>query len=594
MEEPYNTTMAKLHANLRGIIALLGDRMYSGDPIVTSIKELLQNSYDAIKMQSKVDSNLHGCILIKTDYTQRTITIIDNGCGMTKEVVESAFFGIGCSHKEGLSTEERSGGFGAAKVQFLTFPEKIKLATVKDGIMTQCTVTREQLLDGDEFVLEQEATTDNNGTKVTLFIGNRNMKGESFDLCFPRIDTIKSYLPVGQLAVRYIRDSYYNKEEHTIDCNELFEYPFVGTAEACFGKIDIYMGNLSSSRGSQRVKVYSAGIKQFEQWFGSYEHRNVPLIINVRPCVDAHHELYPINNQRQGWSSKVKPEIDDLFYFISKICNTLEAKKVQRLFSASTSTMTGVKTSVVYNEVDERNAIISNAWANFSTEDKPAVAAIYSKPQPTLSLRKISETRKAEKDTNRSSTFKGFEVAFEEIKVDTTGMSLDTAVIYNNTNLNLTPYNEFLEKLGAMLIQFRDLVHKNYPTSAPSNQFWGIALDKSFLGVRVKPSLFNFIGINPFGFQFEYLNEVNYIDAITEQIVHITLHELTHNSYSNHGEQFCAGLCFNYGAICGLPWFNSWKANLKDLVATYAVKIAEGSKAFKIASNIDSTILEEE
>lgn len=592
MEEPYNTTMAKLHADLRGIIALLGDRMYSGDPIVTSIKELLQNSYDAIKMEAKNTPNLQGYIEIITNKDNRTITVQDNGCGMTKEVVESAFFGIGCSHKEGLSTEERSGGFGAAKVQFLTFPEKIQLCTVKDGIMTHCTVTREQLLDGEEFTLTQEETTHKNGTKVVLYIGKKTMKGEYFDLYFPSVSTIKSYLPIGQLTVRYVCDDYW-RTDNTINCNNLFEMPFVGTAEACFGKIDIYMGNLNSSKGSQRVKVYSAGIKQFEQWYGSYDNRFAPLIINVRPCVDAHNELYPINNQRQGWSSKVKPEINDLFFFIEKICNTLEAKKVQRLFSASTSTMVGAKASAIYNEIDERNEIISNAWANFSTEDKPVVAAISSKPQPTLSLRKISETRKAENDIHRSSTFKGFEVAFEEIKVDTTDMSLDTAVIYNNTNLDLTPYNEFIEKFGAMLIQFRDLVHSNYPTLAPSDQFWGIALDKSFLGVRVKPSLFNFIGINPFGFKFEYVDGVNYVDAITEQTIHIILHELTHNSYGNHGDQFCAELCANYGAICGLPWFNSWKANLKDLVATYAVNIAEGSKAYKEATNIDTTILEE-
>lgn len=570
--------------------------MYSGDPVLTAIKELLQNSYDAIKMQTKANPSLQGRIEILTDLERRTITIQDNGCGMTKEVVESAFFGIGCSHKEGLSTEERSGGFGAAKVQFLTFPEKIQLVTIKDGIMTQCTITREQLLNEEEFVLEQESTNAENGTQVVLFISKKNHKGDGFNLAFPSVDQIKAYLPVGNLKVRYQRDSEWSwaKSNTEIDCAQLFEYPFVGTAESCFGKIDIYMGNLSSCRGSQRVKVYSAGIKQFEEYYGNYEHHYAPMIINIRPCVDAHNELYPINNQRQGWSSKVAPEIKDLYFFIGKICNTLEAKKVQRLFSASTSTMVATSVATVYNEVDERNEIISNAWANFSTEEEPAVAAVSTAPRKTLSVKKISETRKAERDSHRDSTFKGFEVAFEEIKVDTTGMSLDTAVIYNNTDFDLTPYNEFLEKLGAMMIQFRDLAHADYPTLAPSDQFWGIALDKNFLGVRVKPSLFNFLGINPFGFAFEYIDKVNYIDAITEQTIHILLHEITHNSQSGHGETFCAKLCACYGMLCGSTWFNSWKSNLKDLIALYAVQIAEGSKIYTASSNVDASILEED
>lgn len=583
--------MAKLHANLKGIIALLGDRMYSGSPIETAVKELLQNSFDAIKAELK-NGLAQGLIDIEYDHAARTICITDNGCGMTSEVVTKAFFGIAETYKEGLSTEERSGGFGAAKVQFLLFPDWIELQTTKNGIETSCWVSREELIEGVEFSLKQEPTSKANGTSVTICIPKMNNKGEQLGFEVPTGSSIKKYLPMGNVKV-HVHGTYSNwgwYVNDSFDCNKLFEFPFLGTAETVFGLIDIYMGAVSSYKSTGEVVVYSAGIRQFKDRYGDWQHKHAPVIINIKPSVDAHHELYPINNQRQGWSSKVKPEIDDLYAFLAKICCSLEGRKIKKMFSKATNINDTVTAAEIYNEVDELNCIAKEAWNNFATEESVTKVSQNSSNRPILSVKKVHEARQ---EQNRNSSFKGFDVAFEELAIDTSDMDIKKAVIYNNTSLTLYKYQEFLNLFGACLIQFRDKVSETYPNASRLDQFWGVALDKSFLGVCVSPKIFNFIGINPFSFEFGCAEEVNYTTAITEHILHIILHELTHNKVNGHNAKFCAALGYNYGIICGLPWFNSWKHNLYELVAENIVLITEATKAYKSASNVGDTILEE-
>lgn len=581
--------MAQFHANLRGIAALLSDRMYQGNPIETSCKELIQNCWDAIKTERKSVPGLFGLIKITIDSSKRTLTVVDNGCGMTKEVIETAFFGIGCSNKEGLSTEERSGGFGAAKVQFLTFPKAIELVSVKNGIATSCSVTRDDLLDAKEFELKQEYVVRPNGTSVTLHIPERDAKGNSVS-CWLYASTIKQYLPIGDLKVEFSMD----RSTTTFDCNNLFEYPYIGTASTCFGLIDIYMSEIQRCKTTGLCTVYSAGVKQFQYWYGSHEVKNAHVILNVKPCVDAHDELYPINNQRQGWSGKVKPEVSDLETFLTNISKSIDARKIKRLFSAASSTMTDtVREKTSYNEVDERAAIIKKAWETFSEETPSNTTE--SSARPILSVSKITKALKREEKNDRTSSFKGFDIAFEEVTIDTSGMDISKSVLYNNTDMRLGQYKNFLDSFGGRLIEFRDKMAET-TSIVSSDQFWGVALDKSFLGVRVNPKMFNFIGVNPFGFDFDGVTEyaANIADAMTEWMVHIIIHEVTHNKCRGHNADFCAYLAKYYGVISALPWFPSWKRSLRDLVADNDLLLTEAARAYQRSSNIDNSILNED
>ena len=135
-----NTTVG-LQMNMRQLLNVLSSSLYKGDILSVATRELLQNSFDAVKKISDPK------IQVNFDNYKRTLEFKDNGIGMSPETVKDVFLTIGGTAKEGLDETERSGGFGIAKVQFFTAAEHILVESVRDGIKTIIDTTREDLID---------------------------------------------------------------------------------------------------------------------------------------------------------------------------------------------------------------------------------------------------------------------------------------------------------------------------------------------------------------------------------------------------------------------------------------------------------------
>lgn len=118
-----NTTVG-LQMNMRQLLNVLSSSLYKGDILSVATRELLQNSFDAVKKVSdpKIQVNF-------SNY-ERTLEFKDNGIGMSPETVKDVFLTIGGTAKEGLDETERSGGFGIAKVQFFTAAEHILVESI--------------------------------------------------------------------------------------------------------------------------------------------------------------------------------------------------------------------------------------------------------------------------------------------------------------------------------------------------------------------------------------------------------------------------------------------------------------------------------
>lgn len=93
----YNDLMFSLDYQ-RIMTLLMGQKLYK-DP-ATAIRELLQNSIDAIKVRQKVYENRLEKItpLIKLELLDNTLSIEDNGIGMNKEIFQNFFLQIGKSY----------------------------------------------------------------------------------------------------------------------------------------------------------------------------------------------------------------------------------------------------------------------------------------------------------------------------------------------------------------------------------------------------------------------------------------------------------------------------------------------------------------
>lgn len=119
------------------------------DHMTALIREFLQNSIDA--GATEVNFTL--------DQNDRELTVIDNGCGMTEEIMEEALFKIGGSHKNVGAV----GGFGSAKLILLFQHEWFTIDTVHDGVRYEVNG------EGSSYSNYTQSLTDcPNGTKITI------------------------------------------------------------------------------------------------------------------------------------------------------------------------------------------------------------------------------------------------------------------------------------------------------------------------------------------------------------------------------------------------------------------------------------------
>jgi len=93
------------------LIKLLGEKLYSLPLPIILLRELIQNSIDASKLDKKP-------IKVNLDCSRDKFALIvqDSGCGMDEDVLLNTFLSIGASLKQDNSI----GGFGIAKVSIFT------------------------------------------------------------------------------------------------------------------------------------------------------------------------------------------------------------------------------------------------------------------------------------------------------------------------------------------------------------------------------------------------------------------------------------------------------------------------------------------
>jgi len=77
---------------------LTGHTLYNNSNVV--VRELIQNSIDAVRLQyanSSADSHAKGKVDVKWDAENAELTVLDNGTGMTQEVIENHLLKVGSS-----------------------------------------------------------------------------------------------------------------------------------------------------------------------------------------------------------------------------------------------------------------------------------------------------------------------------------------------------------------------------------------------------------------------------------------------------------------------------------------------------------------
>ena len=162
-------------------LELFGMKFYKKPFSNVVVKEVLQNSWDTIKDAYKsgaagpalLKPGEGSIIVISTEkgdgiVPDRSYTFIDNGRGMSPEIVKETFIRPGETFKGNLGTEDSSGGFGLAKLTFLFGSKRLSLETYHQGTKTTLSFTPAELMQGEAILKTAPAPPEAHGTKLTI------------------------------------------------------------------------------------------------------------------------------------------------------------------------------------------------------------------------------------------------------------------------------------------------------------------------------------------------------------------------------------------------------------------------------------------
>jgi hypothetical protein len=164
---PDPSSTIKLGVDLSVMMRVVTDSMYK-DKLIP-IQELTANGWDAIKRRIELgDTDFLPEIIINLDSNTHEITFTDNGCGMTREQVETIYSVFGGSDKRNIANEVGMFGLGAKCFLALTDTATVRTVSMKTHKLLEF-IFNKRIIE----VLQDEVPTDLPvGTTIKFTIPN--------------------------------------------------------------------------------------------------------------------------------------------------------------------------------------------------------------------------------------------------------------------------------------------------------------------------------------------------------------------------------------------------------------------------------------
>lgn len=551
------------------ITKTLGANMYAANIADVAVKELLQNSFDSIKAAVHFGEIKEGKIEIKVNSRKRTITIKDNGQGMSPEIVKKAFFTIGGSNKAGVPMSLQSGGFGMAKLGFIMGSESIQLDTVKDGVRTRVDATSEEIGNDNFKLVKSPASKSDHGTTITVKIPETyadSRTGEDKMIYFPY--SVSSVDVLGQPLIGPVEvKTDFDGDKKTLAMGTKFDVkatPKLTTVKFPWGSADVYFGvERKSDKYSIQHKILSSGVYQFNyRDFNLGENEKIPydIIVDVKSDVPATDREYPFEKNRESFNKVIKEDIDSLAIYLAQVARGHEAEGLQETFKDIVTmprTEVGTETaeaSAKLKKVFDQRGITEKG--KFELPPMPKEIVISEGKVKDIKGTVLIDKEKTD-DRKRKSGFEA-EKAAPQISQFLVDMKQDPRqpIFHNNTNADLLEIGrkygnpeQFFAELGTLVVEMKEELAKSgiwtYDQLSPENLFFaGISVDKGYGGVFIKVP-FKGVLLNPFydwGAKTLFGVRQNYINTMIHEIAHQTTgeHDRSHENAMLKIEQYLA------------------------------------------------------
>jgi hypothetical protein len=567
-------TKARGKADMTRLLKLIGAQMYSSNLADVSIKEMVQNSYDAVRASVAKKLETTGLIEVAVDPSNRLIVIRDNGQGMTPKTLRDAFLTVAGSEKSGLAQGETGGGgFGMAKVAFLPASEKVWVQTSKNGTRSTFQANGEDLFSKDFDVEEQTVDKAEHGTTVIIKIPETyDDNGTPRTIWFPSSERDISFFQQPMLnddvEVQFARHYFFTSEPGDLLNREDYAWNGVDwkaapmgkhtdmsgyvkdtTATTSWGKLDVYIGKKRiQDAWRAEHRVLSSGIYQFTDSISDKAFEKVPhdIIINVRPTVKADDAAYPFDIKREGWKAGIKQDIEALKKYIINVASGRDAENTVETFkNIRALPKVDVGMSSNSNDVDIASFILQKPKPK--TDQQNANAAPFVPPTVTVSNGKVEglgeDGLKEDKDKEKADQSFNPEKPTPTIKDYLINVGIDDQlpIFHNNTNADYTDSEGgadlMFAELGTLMLAVRDKVaevggHRYRALKREDSPYFvGISIDKKYHGVNIvvpfKASLLNPLAIKG-----------TTLPSIVYGLYRTMVHEFTHVSVRNHNEEF--------------------------------------------------------
>jgi hypothetical protein len=576
-ESKFGTEAGQLNADMAGLVQLLGANMYASNLVDVTVKELLQNSFDAVKgaVSSLKEPSLYksGHITIEINDKTRTIKITDDARGMSTDIVKNALFTVAGSDKSDLAPEDRSGGLGLAKMGFMMGAERLKVDTVRDGVRTVVDTSGENIARSNFEIKKTPAPKKEHGTTIEVTIPTHYTDprtGDKKDIWFTShaagLEALKNPL-IGPVEIKLIDDSYGAKTEKILASGINFDEeatPFKTKANFDWGSADIYFG--VQRKDYPKHQVLSSGVYQFNgpnkyaSHFMLNDQEKIPydVIVNIKPKVDAKHPDYPFENSRESFKSRLNADIESLEGFLRRVARGEEAKDLKESFEGIVS-MPRVEVGQDVAEVSKKlKKVFDQRGGAKETKapEMPREIVIRDNVVSDTQGRVIYDKAK-EEEKKKVSTFKAEEEAptGNEFMIEMT-QDPKLPIFHNNTNVNYIEVGrqygdpeKFFAELGTLMVEMKEEMAKSglskYNILSPENLFFaGISIDKGYGGVFIKLP-YKGMFLNPFyGWGAKSLFGVrqNYLNTMIHEIAHTgeMSHGVAHNNQMIRVEQYLA------------------------------------------------------
>ena len=604
-----NETQMELGVNKEQLIALLGSTMYKANVQEVAVKELIQNAFDAVKIAKSQGSIQEGNINLTLDSNNRTVTVEDNGLGMSPEIVQKAFFTIGGSYKgDNVDNKLKSGGLGFAKMAFLFSSDYIEVSTVKNGVKTYVRTTPDELQSKEGFKVYTSKTDEPNGTKVTVRIPESytDNNGEEKRIYFDNNPDFLSKPMIGDVSLTVTKKTSYSESTETFNKNKIPEgFTYIGNATTIFGELKIYVKELTGKYEQEWVgiKVLISGLYQFNDSVRVEGGRGLEVIVDILPSVGVKSQEYPINNQREGFRGTVEPEVKDLKFLLSQISSTLASKSITAAFNNSIS-MDIDDVSVVRKKDESQNKIkdtVDDVWKTITQKALQDTDRDSSQKSDgnSLDFRAVRSARKVTEKDRRSSFRTDISLNDDIQAIDTSKMDVNKPIFHNNTSMEIEEDGkQFLNKLAQLLMEVKSLYIQTYKGQGINcrfgdvvdylnKQFWGFSFDKDYGGVNVSPKVMPFLAINPF-YNLPRYEGVDAALQLVAYVEHLIIHEFNHNFASGEGAGFTGRFPMTYAEFYGIgrQYTKDWRNKLYILIRDNLDVLQKYEKRYKQSVNL--------